>query len=509
MKPNQNNHKKKHGTFMYPGSTGFKFKSSYSRSEFAPRISQALLVSLVLFMAVVAFNPIVAIVFATLSFVFQMTFASTGHMLGEGLPPADQEAALLEKIKGSVSEKFDTLVKENPELIELKKLVDEFKNAATKAELKVIGDKLTALKFDEVKQVVVELEAKFKALNENGKPGVVDMSVRNQIKSAIEKNKDKWEAFKKGEVKMFDFELDFKAADTMTVATNTSSSAFVPTPEMVPGLVELARNRPFIEAYANTSGTSSPRIVWAEKTNPQGNAGFIAEGTVKPLIDFDIETNESYAKKVADKIKVSTEMLEDIDFIAAEIENELRYQVDIKVDTELLSGAGNGTSGATTLKGLTQYAGGYVLTTIATPTPNNFDAIRAAIAQIISLNFNPTHVFINPIDGANMDLVKDENGRPLSMEYRANGSIYRLTPIETNQMALGQVLVGDMSKFIVRNYKPFNIQYGWVNDDFEKNLVTIIGERRLHDYVADNNTGAFVYDDFATIKAAITEVPVP
>jgi len=348
-------------------------------------------------------------------------------------------------------------------------------------------------------------------------PSAEAMTIAKQIKSYIDANKDKFEAFKRGDTKAFGITIgkngeteagiEVKAAATMTVAGSLNGSAFVPAPEVVPGVVDLARNRPFIESYSATSGTSSPRVIWVEKYNPQGNADFIAEGGVKPLISIEFRTNESYAKKVADKIKVSTEMLDDVDFIAAEIDNELRYQVDIAVDEALLSGSGDGTSSATDLKGLTEYAGGYALSTIATTDPNNYDAIRAAIAQIVSMNFNPTHVFINPIDGANMDLVKDKNGRPLAMEYKdGNGNIYRLQPIETNQMPVGDILVGDMSRFKVRNYKSFAIYMGWVNDDFEKNLVTIIGERRLHCYVASNDTGAFIYDTFANIKTAITAV---
>lgn len=338
-------------------------------------------------------------------------------------------------------------------------------------------------------------------------------TIASAIRAAIEKDKDAWEAFKNRKSNSFgtakgDAAIEIgnvRAAITMTVGSSTGTSAFVPNVEVVPGFVDLARNQPFIENYANTSNTTSARIVWAEKYNPQGNAAFIGEGVVKSLISFEIRTMESYAKKVADKIKVSTEMLEDIDFIASEIENELRYKVDMAVDASLLTGAGDASNSATDLKGLTAYIGGFVLTTIATTTPNNFDAIRAAAAQVVSLNFNPSIVFINTIDAANMDLVKDTQGRPLAMQYKdANGKVYRLTVVETNQMPVGSFLLGDMSRFKVRNYQPFAISYGWVNDDFEKNLVTIIGERRLHAFVAANDTGAFVYDTFANVKTAIT-----
>jgi hypothetical protein len=377
----------------------------------------------------------------------------------------------------------------------------------TEEEKKSLNDTI-----ESVKKQAAEIQ-KFKDM------GVTDpqkaITIREQIKSFLKDNKEKFDAFKRGDLKSFGTDkdgnagiiLEEKAAITMTVGASTGSSDFLPGVEVVPGLVDLARNRPFIEQYANSSSTNSARIVWAEKYNPQGNAAFIAEGAVKPLISFEIRTIESYAKKVADKIKVSTEMLDDVDFMAAEIEKELKYQVDIKVDAELLTGAGDGTSSATTLKGLDAHVGGYTLTTIATTDPNNYDAIRAARAQVVSMNFDANIVFINPIDGANMDLVKDANGRPLAMEYKdANGKVYRLTVVETNQIPVGSMLLGDITRFKIRNYKPFAVYYGWVNDDFEKNLVTIIGERRLHAYVASNDVGAFVYDTFANIKTAITAV---
>lgn len=337
-------------------------------------------------------------------------------------------------------------------------------------------------------------------------------TIATQIRSFMEKNKDAFEDFKNHKSNSFGtnkgdsgIELEVRAAATMLISGQSIPSAFVPSVEVIPGLVDIARNKPFLENYANSQNTNSARIVWTEKYNPQGNAAFTAEGATKPLISFEIRTNESYARKVADKIKVSTEMIDDIDFIAGEIETELHYKVDIAVDNSLLSGGGDGTQGATDLKGLTAQVGGYVLTNISTTTPNDFDAIRSAAAQVVSLNFNPDTVFINTIDSANMDLVKDSQGRPLAMQYKdAQGKIYRLNVVETNQMPIGFILVGDMSRFKVRNYKPFAISYGWVGSDFEDNLFTVLGERRLHSFIATNDQPAFVYDTFANIKTAIT-----
>lgn len=379
-------------------------------------------------------------------------------------------------------------------------------------------DKLAELMSDEegkgIRSILKRQGDTIASLKELGVPGENRVkNIRAQLTEYLEKNKEQLKSFRSGEARSFgtrqgrdgetEAGIEIRAV-TMTVAASSGGSAFMPQVEVTPGLVGIARVNPFIEGYANTSNTSRPRIVWTEKYNVLGTAGFIAEGGVKPLISFEWRSFESYAKKVADKIKVSTEALDDVDWLAAEIESELKYQVDLKVDQELLSGAGDGTSGATTLKGLTAWIGGYVLTSVLTTTPNNFDALRAAYAQITSLFFQPTHVFINPIDAANMDLIKDSTGRPIAMEYRADGRIYRITPVETMQIPVGYFLMGDMSRFSIRNYKAFAIYYGWVNDDFEKNLVTIIGERRLHCYMASNNVGAFVYDQFSVVKLAIT-----
>lgn len=324
-------------------------------------------------------------------------------------------------------------------------------------------------------------------------------SIASQIRSQLESRKQEWEDFRTRKVTSFPLEL--RAPTTMTIATHTGSSAYIPEPEIIPGLIDLPRNRPFMLAISNVSGTNKARIVWAEKRNAEGNADFIGEGEVKPLVDFEITTVDSVAKKAADAIKVSTEMLDDIDFMAAEIEKELQYLVEIKVSDGLLAGDGVGDN----IKGLDAFAGGFVLTSIDVQDPNNADAIRAAIAQIRSLNFNANLAVINPVDAANMELEKGTDGHYIIPPFRSTDgtTISGVKVIEENGIPVGSVLVGDMTRFRVRILKTFTASYGWENDDFRKNLVTVIGEMRLHSYVPGNEVGAFVYDTFANIKSAI------
>ena len=63
-----------------------------------------------------------------------------------------------------------------------------------------------------------------------------------------------------------------------------------------------------------------------------------------------------------------------------------------------------------------------------------------------------------------------------------------------------------MSKYNTTNYMPYTVKIGWVNDDFIKNQFVILAESRFHAFVKKLDEQAFIYDDIAIIKTAITKV---
>ena len=71
-------------------------------------------------------------------------------------------------------------------------------------------------------------------------------------------------------------------------------------------------------------------------------------------------------------------------------------------------------------------------------------------------------------------------------------------------IATGKIFVADLSKYNTTNYVGYNVKIGWVNDDFIKNQFVILGESRFHAFVKKLDEQAFIYDDIATIKTAIT-----
>lgn len=416
---------------------------------------------------------------------------------------------------------YRTDAEEALKIKEQNEFLDKVKAAAkeeTKLQIKELVDKLAALEakdskateiIEALKKNLVEIEADYKAFKEKGgNLSPAANSIKEQLKKAYEANKDKLTAFKNKESQTVSFDIDVKAAITMLESASLGGSNYLPKPDIRPGYIDLVRNMPLIEQYANGGSTSSALMVWVNKYNPQGTSAMTAEGAAMPLVSVELKTENSNAVLIGAYETISIQMIDDIDFVAAMIEGELQYKVNIAVDGDLISGSGAGGN----LKGITTDAVAYTNTNIVTSDANDFDAIRAIIGQMRNLNFFPNMVFINPLDGANMDLTKDLYGRPIAMEYKEVGgdgsdTVFRLKIVESPQIPVGSVLVADMSKFWVFSYMPFQVQYGWINDNLIKNLITLTGNRRLHAYKSLNHLNGFVYDTFANVKLAIAPLP--
>ena len=148
----------------------------------------------------------------------------------------------------------------------------------------------------------------------------------------------------------------------------------------------------------------------------------------------------------------------------------------------------------------TAYSAGSFAGTIV--APNNYDVLRTAVAQVVTAEFSPSVIALNPIDVASMELTKssvDEH-----YVFKNGLSIPGVRIIENNGIDAGEFLVGDFSKLNIRVREGFTIDVGHEGDDFKKNLVTILGEIRLASYVKELHQEAFVFGDFSDAIAALT-----
>jgi HK97 family phage major capsid protein len=330
-------------------------------------------------------------------------------------------------------------------------------------------------------------------------------SIGDQIRSWQEANKDTINAVLRGEQRALP-QMELRADDPMTIATvNAGSSVYLPNVGANLTLNDLVRNKPTFWNRLRKGRTNLNPYPWANKTNKQGAADFIGEGVLKPLASFDIVVESSTAKKVAERFRVSTELLHDWPGMKSLIENEAKFEVETHANTAVISATASSTDPA----GIITLASGFTLTTVeAGAAPSYMDAVRAGIAQLTSLNFNNDIVaFINPIDGANIDLSKSgDDGHYLIPPFAsANGTTVKgVQIIEDNSIPVGNLLIGDMSKYQIDMVEDLMVRWGYDSDDFSRNLITMICEMRFHQRFSSNHTAAFIYDSFADIIAAIT-----
>lgn len=321
-------------------------------------------------------------------------------------------------------------------------------------------------------------------------------TIREQIKAFLSSDEAK-RAF--AEKRNTALELEIKAAaTTITVAANTA--AVTALNAEVDRTIHYAPSEDtrVVERLFKGS-TNSPNITWVDRKPGNGAPAFIAEGALKPAMDWSYVPETSTAKKVAVSAKISYEMRDDFDYMQSEIDNMLRTSLVQERTKQLLTGDGTGVN----LKGIFTAAATYTATALdgTVEMANKADAIRAAILQMRNLNFYPDVVMLNPSDRASIDLTKDSTGHYISDE------LFRLIRgveiVESTYVKAGDFLVADTSKWNVRPYKGIRVEFGWVDDDFQKNLFTVICEERLHSYFASVDQGAFVKGAFATIIAAL------
>jgi len=403
---------------------------------------------------------------------------------------------VIEKIEKSITEKTAGFVKSD-DLAQIKTDIEAVKELVSKS--------TEATPFDdtELKNTIVELESKFAALKEEPKKDTIVKSLGEAIFNAYSKAVD---SIKEVAVKGGLVALDVKAAGTMTIDGNYSGGT-VGLSDLENGLTRIARRRPFMRQLVNSRGTTSKYVVWIEQTNPDpGEAGMTAEGALKTQTDFDLVERSCAVKKISAWIKVSKEMIEDLPFMRGEINGELMELVELKLDEQILSGDGLGDNLTGILANAPLFAAGSFALNV--PNANNSDVLRIAIAQITSANFNANYILLNPEDAAAMDLTKDGNGQyTYSIAVSIDGvtRVKGIQVIENPGVAVGTYLVGDFTKSNLRIREELNVQVGTVNDDFTKNLITVLAEMRACNFVKTNHFGAFVKGVFSTDIAAISQ----
>jgi HK97 family phage major capsid protein len=276
------------------------------------------------------------------------------------------------------------------------------------------------------------------------------------------------------------------------------------------GVSHIARQVLKLRNFMNVGRTTSKFVTYIQEVQDgaYGGAGMVAEGGAKPEIEPKYAEVSKEVVKIAGFIKVSKEMLEDLAFVQNEINYQLMQSVEQLMENQLLNGNGTAPNLSGILTNATTFSAGTFAVSIQ--SPNLADVIQCAVAQIQLAKCEATHIVLNPQDYAKLAMTKGTTGEYTYGSFVVSAptgalSLCGLPIITSTYMTAGNFLVGDMTKAHLRMREDMNIQVGYVNDDFTKNLVTILCEARAVSFIKANDAPAFVKGVIATCITAITK----
>lgn len=265
---------------------------------------------------------------------------------------------------------------------------------------------------------------------------------------------------------------DIKAAAPMTIPSSISPALTDVDTRIVEGY-----RRPLLIADLFGSETISGNALtyFVESSTVEGGPAYTTEGYEKPMMSFGNPTAVTVAlKKIASYMKESDELVADAPWLASAINGRGMYQHELTVENYLVSTL-SGTSGIGTASLLTPDGIFKAMTTVQNNSGFAADAI-----------------VINPTDYQNIRLRKDTNGQYYGGGFFAgeygNGGIMAQPPIwglrtvVTSAVAVGTCYVGafKLGGSIVRKNAGVTVDIANQNeDDFIKNLITVLIEERL------------------------------
>jgi len=224
-------------------------------------------------------------------------------------------------------------------------------------------------------------------------------------------------------------------------------------------------------------------FVNAETGEPTGsNASTVAETNQKPdsTLDFNLETVS--VTTIAHHLCVSRQAIDDVNQLQAYIDQRLVYGLALEEDAQLLYGDGSSPN----LQGLLAPNSGIQrrLWSEGEVNDTKLDAIRRGITDARLAHYPVTGLVMNPRDWQNIQLIKGDDGHYIWFNVPvANGDmrLWAVPVVESTAIEDGSVLMGgfDLGATIWDRQQAMVRISEHHNDNFTKNLITILAEQRL------------------------------
>jgi HK97 family phage major capsid protein len=259
--------------------------------------------------------------------------------------------------------------------------------------------------------------------------------------------------------------------------TLTEAGGFAPPNYRGPDVVRFALRRPVVaDLIPQITTNEGSAIVYMEETTNTNNAAPVAEGAVKPESAFAYTQRTVTIEVVATTLPVSKQQLDDVPQIRGLIDSSMTTHLVLSEETQLL--AGNGTSPQ--LQGFLTKAGVQTQAMGADPAET---AVYKAFTLIRFTGFaEPSGGIFHPTNWQTIRTHQDTTGRYIWGDPWVPGPdrIWGVPVVVTPAITANTALFGDFSTYsYIARRMGITVEVGYVNDNFVRNLKTILAEERL------------------------------
>jgi HK97 family phage major capsid protein len=292
--------------------------------------------------------------------------------------------------------------------------------------------------------------------------------------------------------------LEIKATITSATTDTAGAAGDLVQTTRIPGIVAPPDRKLTIRDLLMPGRMDGNALEFVQETGFTNAAAMVAEGALKPQSDIKFDLKSTNAKVIAHFMKASRQILDDASQLQSYIDGRLRYGLAFKEENQILNGDGTGQN----LLGIIPQATPYVRPAgVTTSAESKIDTLRFAMLQAVLAEYPASGHVLNPIDWAAIETLKDTSGQYIigNPQGALNPTLWKLPVVETQAITVNKFLTGAFSmgaqlfdRWLSR------VEVATENeDDFIKNLVTILAEERLA--LAVYRPEAFIYGDIVPV----------
>lgn len=244
-------------------------------------------------------------------------------------------------------------------------------------------------------------------------------------------------------------------------------------------------NRLRIRDVLSVGRTTSNAVEYIREESFTSGAAYQLAGSVKGEATAQWTKQTANVQTIAHWMPATTQQLSDYGQLRSLIDNRLRYGLLLKEEAEIIWGAG----GANALEGLLTVSGTHDIATADNrlTSPTIIDQIMVGQTEIFSSGYEANAVLLTPIDYERVILLKGSDSHYLRQVFpTAAGEmrVWGMDMVRTQALegtgTVRELIVGDFrvgAELLMR--EDIAVTLGMKNDDFIRNLRTVLAEERV------------------------------